>query len=69
MLKMGNNTYDPIISECRLLIQKMSRIVIKQNNREQNGVADLLANKGARKKLFGKLTMLVVPPMYANKVF
>lgn len=43
--------------------------MIKHNYREQNRVADLLAKEVARKAIFGKLTMLVVPPMYANKVF
>lgn len=47
MLILGNSTYDSIISECRLLIQRMVRVVVKYNYREQNRVVDKLANEGS----------------------
>lgn len=42
--------------------------MIKHNYKERNRVADLLA-KGAKKEVFGRLAMLLVPPVFVNETF
>ncbi|OIT30140.1 putative ribonuclease h protein, partial [Nicotiana attenuata] len=41
----GNLIFDPLICECRLLIQRMGRVVVRHAFREQNRVADALAKE------------------------
>lgn len=45
----------------------MGRMAVKHNYREQNRVVDLLAKEGGRKFFFGRITMLAVPPVFANE--
>ncbi|OIS95740.1 hypothetical protein A4A49_03511 [Nicotiana attenuata] len=66
MMESGHLPYKPIISECRLLMARPGNLVISHIYTEQNRVADLLAKEGAKKKLFDKPRILVVPPMFAN---
>nr|XP_016453234.1 PREDICTED: uncharacterized protein LOC107777662 [Nicotiana tabacum] len=52
MLKHSNLTHNPIISECRYLMEQLWKPVIDHSYREQNQVAYLLAKEGARKEVF-----------------
>nr|XP_009619020.1 uncharacterized protein LOC104111114 [Nicotiana tomentosiformis] len=61
MLKHGNLTHNPIISECRYVIEQLVNLVIGHSYREQNQVADLLAKEGAKKEVFTKTQFLAVP--------
>ncbi|OIT27443.1 putative ribonuclease h protein, partial [Nicotiana attenuata] len=45
MLAEGNLIFDPLICECRLLIQRMGSVVVRHSFREQNRVADALAKE------------------------
>ncbi|OIT21149.1 hypothetical protein A4A49_54534 [Nicotiana attenuata] len=67
MLKNGNLTHNPIISECRYLMKQLGNPVTGHSYREQNQVADLLAKEGARKEVFGKTQFLAIPPVFANE--
>ncbi|OIT01316.1 putative ribonuclease h protein, partial [Nicotiana attenuata] len=48
MLINGNLIFDPLICECRSLIQRMGRVEVRHTYREQNRVADVLAKKAAK---------------------
>lgn len=53
MLNNGNLIYDPIISQCRLPLERLGKPAVKHSYR---AVVDLLAKKGKRRKqatLFG----------------
>ncbi|XP_070039961.1 uncharacterized protein [Nicotiana tomentosiformis] len=69
MLLTGNLTYDPMICECRLLMQRMDKVVVRHTYREQNRVADVLAKEAAKPSFLGRFSLLVVPPMFANDIF
>lgn len=69
MLKMGNYVYNFIISECRSIIQRVRGTVVKHSYREKNTVADPLAKEGAKKDLFGRTIILVIPAVFANEAF
>ncbi|OIT02668.1 putative ribonuclease h protein, partial [Nicotiana attenuata] len=45
MLINGNMIFDPLICECRSLIQRMGRVEVKRTYKEQDRVADVLAKK------------------------
>uniref|UniRef100_A0A1S4DRT1 RNase H type-1 domain-containing protein n=1 Tax=Nicotiana tabacum TaxID=4097 RepID=A0A1S4DRT1_TOBAC len=66
MLKHGNLTHNPIISECRYLMEQLGNPAIDHSYREQNQVADLLAKEGAKKEVFDKTQFFAVPPVFAN---
>lgn len=67
MLKNGNLHYDFIIDACRYVLRMIGRPPIVHCFREQNSVADTLANKEAMDKLFGTTNILAIPSMYAQK--
>ncbi|OIT21853.1 hypothetical protein A4A49_56369, partial [Nicotiana attenuata] len=69
ILITGNLIYDPIICECRSLICRMDRVVVKHAYREQNRVADALAKKATKAIFLNRLSILAVPPIFANDVF
>ncbi|XP_019244379.1 PREDICTED: uncharacterized protein LOC109224248 [Nicotiana attenuata] len=54
LLIIGNITYDPIICECKLLIQRMTRVVVRHSYKEQNRVTDALAKEEAKIEFFWK---------------
>lgn len=66
MLHAGHLPYNPIISECRSLMDQLGNPVINHSFRkQQNQVADFLAKEGANRKFFDKTWILVVRPMFA----
>ncbi|OIT40331.1 hypothetical protein A4A49_64226, partial [Nicotiana attenuata] len=69
MLLNGNLIFDPLICECRLLIQRMGSVVVRHTYREQNRVADALAKEAAKEIFLNKYLPLAVPSVFANDVF
>ncbi|XP_070026590.1 uncharacterized protein [Nicotiana sylvestris] len=69
MLLTGNLIYDPTICECRLLMQRMDRVVVRHTYKEQNRVADAIAKEAAKPTLLGRSSLLAVPPMFVNDLF
>lgn len=51
MLHNGLLAYEPIIYECRQLMQQLRNPLIRHTFREQNKVVDALAKEGAKNKL------------------
>lgn len=54
-----------LFSECKYLIKKLTKPIIKHMYREENRVAEELAKEGARQSLLEETTLLEVPPVYA----
>ncbi|XP_019235623.1 PREDICTED: uncharacterized protein LOC109215953 [Nicotiana attenuata] len=69
MLITSNLTYDPIICECRSLICRMDRAVVKHTYREQNRVTDALAKEATKTTFLNRSSILAVPSMFANDAF
>lgn len=67
MLTHGNPLYANILFECRYLIQKLGNVTVSYVFREQNTIADNMSKKGTRCSEFGKSTILIVSPIFANK--
>ncbi|XP_019252804.1 PREDICTED: uncharacterized protein LOC109231610 [Nicotiana attenuata] len=68
MLTEGNLIFDPLICECRLLIQRMGRVVVRHAFREQNRVADALAKEAVKKTFWNRSVVLAVPPVFVNDI-
>lgn len=69
MLLNDNMIFDPLICECRSIIQRMGSMVVRHIYREQNRVADALAKEAAKEMFLNKSLTLSVPPIFANDVF
>ncbi|XP_019251145.1 PREDICTED: uncharacterized protein LOC109230067 [Nicotiana attenuata] len=65
----GNLTYDPMIYECMLLMQRMDRVVVRHTYKEHNRVADPMAKEAAKPTFLGRSSLLAVPSMFANDIF
>nr|XP_016507519.1 PREDICTED: uncharacterized protein LOC107825207 [Nicotiana tabacum] len=69
MLLNGSLIFDPLICECRSIIQRMGSVVVRHTYREQNRVVDALAKEAAKEMFLNKSMTLSVPPMFVNDVF
>ncbi|OIS98833.1 hypothetical protein A4A49_60915, partial [Nicotiana attenuata] len=50
-------------------IRRMDKVVVKHTYREQNRVADALANEATKTVFLNRSSILPVPLMFANDVF
>ncbi|OIT01908.1 hypothetical protein A4A49_56670, partial [Nicotiana attenuata] len=69
MLLNGNLIFDPLICECRSIIQRLGSVVVRHIYREQKKVVDALAKEVAKEMSLNKSMTLSVPPMFANDIF
>ncbi|KAJ8574014.1 hypothetical protein K7X08_010525 [Anisodus acutangulus] len=71
MITNNYDTNDTLRSECKYMMTRLGNPQIRHVYREQNKVADALAlaKEGARRKVFGAMKLLIVPPVYANNCF
>ncbi|KAK4713660.1 hypothetical protein R3W88_019567 [Solanum pinnatisectum] len=66
-LKDDHLSYSNILSDCRDLIKQLGMPQVQHNYREENKVADILANEGAKLKKTSSILILTVPPLFALK--
>lgn len=67
MIRDRNLTHNPIIYECRSMMEQLGNPAIGHNYREQNQVADILVKEGAKKEFFKRTRFLAVPQVFANE--
>lgn len=69
MLGNGNARYDNFICQCRYIISRMEKVVLKHVFREQNQVAHMLAKERAKQGNYGNIKFFVTPPVFVDKLF
>ncbi|KAM3300934.1 hypothetical protein P3S67_015434 [Capsicum chacoense] len=63
ILQKGNLLYDPLINHCRSTLRSLGGPTVQHSFREQNRVADMMAEKGATLNFFDKTHVFVTPPL------
>ncbi|KAK4737455.1 hypothetical protein R3W88_001152 [Solanum pinnatisectum] len=66
LLEHESHPYTNLISECRSLIEKLGTTMPTHIFREQNKVSDMLSKECLKCNIFGKLTYLIVSPLFAK---
>ncbi|XP_047257915.1 uncharacterized protein LOC124890089 [Capsicum annuum] len=63
ILQKGNLLYDPLINHCRSTLRSLGGPTVQHSFREQNRVADMMAEMGATLNFFDKTHVFVTPPL------